>query len=122
MDISSISNVGFTFVNPLAANTGDMTQPSPGMAAAGMAPAAMGRMDQLVQMIQGFSSSEVLMALLMAQPQPAQQHHATHHATSFATAAFGLANSMQMAGMSMGAGFMASAVGASVGAQISVQG
>ncbi|MBS0201959.1 MAG: hypothetical protein JSS49_03605 [Planctomycetes bacterium] len=117
MDISSINNIGFTMTNPLTAVAGDATS----LPNSGLPPAAMGRMDQLVQMIQGFSSSEVLMALMMAQPQPAAQHHATHHATSFATAAFGLANSMQMAGMAMGA-VMSAAVGASVGASISVQG
>ena len=111
MNIGGISNV--PMMNPLpmpvsiAANTG-------------LAPASMDRMDQLIQLIQGYTSAEILMALLMAHG-PVHHRPAVDDTGSVATAAYGLAQATQMA--SAGAYMALPAMGAAaMGGQISVQG
>ena len=48
---------------------------SPPIAATGVATASMGRMEPLIQMIRGFSSAEVLTALLMSHGPVHQRVH-----------------------------------------------
>lgn len=119
MDIAGIANFGLQAVNPLAGAVGGA---APMIGSNGFAPAGMGRMDQLVQFIQDFSSTEVMMALMMTHaPRPEHAGHA--HASSIATAAFGMSQATQMAGIgaAAGAAFAAMPAMAAAGAQISVQ-
>ena len=123
MDISGISNMAMPMMNPVSDPGSMASAPGP---ANGMASASMGRMDQLIQLLQGFSSSEVLTALLMSHGPAHQRVHSSHDGSSIATAAFGLAQATQMASMASVGSFMATpAMGAAAGgagAQISVQG
>ncbi len=120
MDIAGIANFGLQAVNPLAAAAGGHVPP---IGSNGFAPAGMGRMDQLVQFIQDFSSAEVMMALMMTHaPRPEPAAHA--HGSSVAMATWGLAQATQMAGIgaAAGAAFAGMPAMAAAGAQISVQG
>jgi hypothetical protein len=115
MDVGGINNVAAPMMTPLVAPETTMLP----IATSGLVPATMGRMDQLVQMLDGFSSTEVLMALLMTQTP--EKHKTTHDGSM---ALWGLAQAMQAAALPSAAGFMAlpAAGMAAVGAQISVQG
>lgn len=119
MDISGINNAALPMMS-MVSPAADTTLLA---ATSGLAPAAMGRMDRLVQMLQGFSSSEILMALLMTH-LPARDPVSGSDDGSLATAAMALAQAMQMAGIPLGGPYMGmpaiSAV--AIGAQISVQG
>lgn len=119
MNISGIANFGLQAVNPLAAPAGGNV---PTIGSNGFAPAGMGRMDQLVQLIKDFSSAEVMTALMMTHAQrPEPAAHA--HGSSIAMATWGLAQATQMAGMgaAAGAAFAGMSAMGAAGAQISVQ-
>lgn len=124
MDIGGIS--GIATLGGVA-----MAAPVAGLALSpGVAPAAMGRMDQLVQLIQQFSSAEVLLALLLA--GTIHPHKRIEDPESIAAALCGLALANQSAGIGSGAVAVAGscnpgayaaapAIGAAAGCQISVQ-
>lgn len=119
MDISGINNTAVPMMNMISAATDTNRL----VATGGLAPAAMGRMDQLLQMLQGFSSSEILMALLLTH-LPARDPVSESNDGSLAAAAMALAQAMQMAGIPLGGAYPAMpAIGvAAAGAQVSVQG
>lgn len=116
MDIGAVNNVATPMTAPLQAPDTTILP----IATSGLVPATMSRMDQLIGMLNGFSSTEMLMALLMTK---IPDKHAVHHDDS-AMVLWSLAQSMQVAALPSAAGFMAlPSVGvAAAGAQISVQG
>jgi len=119
MNVAGIANFGLQAVNPLAA---PVAVDNPAMGSTGFSPAGMGRMNQLVQFLQDFSSAEVVMAMLMAQKQSPLSEHAAHtHASSVATATWGLAQATQMVGIGAAGAAFAAMPAAAAGVQISVQ-
>lgn len=115
MDVSGISNLAAPQMVPLVAPE-SFTLP---IATSGLVPSTMTRMEQLVQMLNGYSSAELMMALLMTRTP---DKHRTQ-ASDPSMALWGLAQAMQATALPSAAGFMAlPAVSMSVGTQISVQG
>ncbi|MDB5346674.1 MAG: hypothetical protein JWP89_5051 [Schlesneria sp.] len=116
MDVGAVNNVATPMMTPLLAPDTTMLP----IATSGLVPSTMSRMDQLIGMLNGFSSTEMLMALLMTKTP---DKHAVHHDDG-AMALWGLAQAMQVAALPSAAGFMAlPTVGvAAAGTQISVQG
>jgi len=112
MNISGISNMNLSMINSVA------QMGTPGVVGGGAA--CMGRMDQLIQLIQGFSSAEIMTAMLMSHG-PASLPPESSRIESFATASLGLAMSTQMAGIASMGSFMPVAAASVAGAQISVQ-
>jgi hypothetical protein len=120
MDISGISNITMPVINPAGdCGSADFSPVAP----TGIAAAALGRMEQLVQLIQGFSSAEVLTALLMSHGPVHQRPHGVHEGPA-TLAVLGLPQATQVAGLPPAGSFTALPVmgAAVVGAQISVQG
>lgn len=122
MDISGISNTAMPVMNPVSATADAAFSP---IGATSVAAAALGRMDLLVQMLQEFSTAEVLMALMMPHSR-AKGHTQAAHGENLAMATWGLAQAMQMAGSSSAAGGAFTAMpalgAATLGAQINIQG
>lgn len=115
MDVSGINNLAAPLMVPLVAPESS-TLP---IATTGLVPSTMNRMDQLVEMLNGYSSAELMMALLMTRTP---DKHKTQPLDA-SLALWSLAQSMQAAALPSAAGFMALPVaGLSVGTQISVQG
>ena len=74
MNLRGISNATLPMIN-LVGEPGLGGAASPPIAATGVATASMGRMEPLIQMIRGFSSAEVLTALLMSHGPVHQRVH-----------------------------------------------
>lgn len=78
MNIGGVGDIGFAGMTAgLAVGTppsvSGLSSPSGVADAAGLSAVSTGRMDQLVQLISGFSTSEILVALMLAQAS------STHH-------------------------------------------
>ena len=116
MNIGGINNVAAPMMTPLV---GTQTTIMP-IATSGVVPAGMSRMDQLIKMLDGFSSAELMRALLMTQTPDT---HKTQPHDDGSMALLNLAQAMQAGALPSAAGFMAlpSVTTAVIGALISVQ-
>ena len=129
MDISGVGGIGLSGLMNSSALGGAAalsglaaTQASSGATA--MSGVALGRMDQLVQLLDQFSTAEILLALMLAQAKkPQERSHAVSEdvgtALSFALLAGSLSNPAPAPAVSMAE--MAAPVTGLLGGQINVQ-
>lgn len=94
MDISGVGGIGMTGIAAGSALGGaaavsGLTATQASVGAAAMSGVAFGRMDQLVQLLNGFSTAEILLALMLAQAKTPE--HRPRHVSDDAGAAMSYA-------------------------------
>ncbi len=129
MDISGITNLSVASMGVGSAVGGSAAVSAPSASqspvnAAMLSGVGLGRMDQLLQLVKGFSMSEVMLAMMLTQPS----HHA--QSSDSTSAASGLQLGLLLAGQGANQAVShtpmalpsVSAASGSVGAQLSLQG